>query len=73
MRAVEASQEVRGTMRIVVQKGYKKPGESELCTWYKTVTIHTAHSVTLEQAQQILKEWQSVNEDCMGSFGAAVY
>lgn len=65
--------EVRGTLRVVVQKEYRKPGDGPNTHWNKVVTIHTEHSVTLEQAQEILERWKKVNPDCMGSYQAALY
>jgi hypothetical protein len=65
--------EVRGTVRIVTQVGFKRPGQPENCTWHKTVQLHVEHSVTLEQAAEILDKWKQVNQDCMASFSCPLY
>jgi len=65
--------EVLGTVRVVMQVPFRKPGQPENCTWHKTVTLYTEHSCTMERAGEILDKWKQVNQDVMGSFSAALY
>lgn len=65
--------EVLGTVRVVMQVPYKRPGQPVECTWHKQVQLFIEHSVTMEQAAEVLDKWKKVNPDCMASFSAALF
>jgi hypothetical protein len=64
--------EVRGTVTIFTQVGYKKPGQ-EGTTWHKVVMLYRDMHVTMEQAQETLDRWKQANPECVGEFRAALY
>jgi hypothetical protein len=66
--------EVLGTLVVHTQIHYKKPGEQNKNSyWSKLVQLHKVHSIALEDAQEVLKEWKKVNSECVGSWSAALY
>jgi hypothetical protein len=68
------SEELRGTIRVQMGVMYRRPGEcNKNSHWTKVVTLHVEHSVTAEQAQEIVNKWKQVNQDVVGTFTAAVY